>query len=97
MQIVCRWYVTNLVDREIQVLAARILRPETTGMVATQHPSGNIFGQYPILPGATTELSANFWIKPPVRERGQEFKATVVFVDQFGNERRVKNVIFRYS
>ena len=64
MQIVCRWYVTNLVDREMRILAARILRPETRGMVSTKHPSGNNFGQYPILPGATTELSADFWIKP---------------------------------
>lgn len=97
MQVVCHWYVTNLTDRPIRVLAARLLRPETTGMVSTKHPSDNIFGQYPIHPGATTELSADFWIKPPVREKGQEFKATVVLVDQFGNEHRVKNVIFRYS
>jgi len=50
---------------------------------------------YPILPERTSEVSASFWIQPPVRKEGEDFEATVVLVDQLGNKHKVKNVFFR--
>jgi hypothetical protein len=44
---------------------------------------------------ATTEASADFWIRPPVRKEGQALKATIASIDQFGNEHQVKNVVFK--
>jgi hypothetical protein len=54
-----------------------------------------MFGHYSIPPGATTELSADFWVTPPICKEGEDFKAAVSVVDQFGNEHKVKGIVFR--
>ena len=53
MQLASHWYVTNITDRTVHVLAARLLRPRTDGMVSTRHPDRDIYGTFPIAPGAT--------------------------------------------
>jgi hypothetical protein len=96
MQVVSHWYVTNISDKPVEVLRAFLTKPRTEGlMVLVRHPKDNIYGRYQIQQGATTELSADFWVQPPVQEVGKDFVATVVVLDQFGNEHRVKNVVFR--
>jgi hypothetical protein len=95
MQVVGRWHVTNITGDNIRVLAARTSKPKTTGHVLTRHPNDNVFGSYPILPGETTEVSSDFWIVPPVRKEGEDFKTAVILVDQYGNEHKIKNVVFK--
>jgi len=97
MLIVSRWYVTNITDGPINILAARMLRPQTTGRVLTRRHDGNGYGHHTVPPGVTTEVSVDFWVKPPVRDEGKKFKATIVLTDQFGNDHEVKGVNFRYS
>ena len=97
MQIVSHWYVTNVTDQPVNVLAARMLWPKTSGAVDTKHHDRDIYGRYVVPPGLTTEVSVDFWVKPPVRRKGEEFKATIVLTDQFGNDHKVKNVVFRYT
>ncbi len=97
MQIVSRWYVTNVTDRPVNILAAPMPRPKTTGHVITRHHNRDIYGRYTVPPGGTTEVSVDFWVKPPVRREGEEFKATIVLIDQFGNDHKVKNVLFGYT
>jgi hypothetical protein len=63
--------------------------------VSIRDPKDNIFGRYPILPGATTEVCTDFIVKPPILEEGQDFKTTVILIDQLGNEHKVKNVVFK--
>jgi hypothetical protein len=60
-----------------------------------RHPRGNIFGSHEIPPRFTTEASADFWVQPPVKRMGQDFRAMVTIIDQFGNRHKVKNVLFR--
>jgi hypothetical protein len=88
MQVVGTWYVTNITDTAVRVLAARLENPRRDGTVSLTQP---------ISPGDTTRVATDFWVSPPVRSEGQEFRATVVLVDQYGNEHRVKNVVFRYN
>ncbi|MCI0691128.1 hypothetical protein L0337_03870 [candidate division KSB1 bacterium] len=95
MQVVGHFNVTNITDNQVFVLAARISKPRTDGSVSVQHPKHNLFGTFPILPKNLNKISADFWIRNPVRKDGQDFNATLVFVDQFGNEHKVKNVIFK--
>lgn len=52
-------------------------------------------GSYPIPPHATTELQADFWIHPPIRKEGRDLKVDIVFVDQYGQERTIRNTVFR--
>ena len=94
-QVVGQWHATNITGDPVQLLATRIARPHTYGHVLTRHPEENIFGSYPILPGQTTEVHSDFWIVPPVRKVGEDLKATVFLTDQYGNDHRIKNVIFK--
>jgi hypothetical protein len=97
MQIVGRWYVTNITTSDVRVLAARLRRRSPTGMVATRDIESNRLGRVSIPPGDTSEVSVDFWVQPPVRREGEEFRATVVLIDQFGNEHEVRNVVFKYT
>jgi len=97
MQVVSRWHVTNITNDQLLILGARIVRPRTDGHVYVEHPESRIFGSYPILPGDTSEVSADFWIQPPVKKKGQVFKARIVLIDQYGNELKTGNVVFEYS
>jgi len=95
MQVVSDWFITNITDQPIRLLGSHLTRPGTTGFTIVKHPEENIFGLYEIPPGFTTEATANFWVQPPVRNVGQDFKTTMVIVDQFGNRHSVRNVLFR--
>jgi len=94
MQVVGRWHVTNITGDNVRLLGARLLKPKTEGHVLTRHPQENIYGSYPILPGETTEVDSDFWVIPPMRKEGEDFKTSVVLIDQYGNEHKIKNVIF---
>jgi hypothetical protein len=96
MQVVSNWYVTNLTNRGVRVLSARITKPPVLGTVATRRHGDDVFGTVSIPPHATGEVTADFWVKPPTRRVAEEFRATVVLVDQFGNEHKVRNVVFHY-
>jgi hypothetical protein len=96
MQVVARWHITNIIDAPVFLLRAFLLHPRTEAqMVLVGHPDRNVYGRYPIEPGSTTEGSTDFWIVPPIRKEGEELNATIVLVDQYGNEHKVKGVVFR--
>ncbi len=95
MQVVADWHITNITGDPVYLLKARIVNPFTEGHVFTRHCKQNVYGHYPILPRATTEARSDFWIIPPVRNIGEDLKATVVLTDQYGNDHKVKNVFFR--
>lgn len=95
MQVSGRWFTTNITGDPVLLLCARLSRPRKEGIVMVKHPDQDIFGRYPILPGATTEVSVDFWIQPPVCKEGQDFRTTLILIDQFGNEHKMKRIIFR--
>lgn len=96
MQIVSRWYVTNITNEPVLLLRTSIFPFKMDGTVIVRHPEREIYGRYPILPRETSEASADFWVQPPTLEEGQVLKATIILIDQFGNEHRVKDVTFHY-
>lgn len=95
MQVVGKWHVTNITGDNVLLLGVKTLKPRTEGHVLTRHPRENIFGSYPILPGETTEVSSDFWIVPPMRKEGEDLRTSVVLIDQYGNEHKIKNVVFK--
>lgn len=95
MQIVGHWYVTNITGDPVLLLRTYIKRPRTEGHVMVQHPERNIYGRYPIPPGHTAEVATDYWIVPPLRKEREDFKAGIVLIDQFGNEHKLRKVIFR--
>jgi hypothetical protein len=94
MQIVSYWYVTNTTDRPVNILNAYIKKPFTQGHVLTKDVHSDYHGSYLIPPHATTDIHADFWITPPVCKEGKSLKVDIVFVDQFGQKRTIKNVVF---
>lgn len=98
MQVSSGFYVSNITDKDIYILGTRIVRPRKArkhGSVLVRHPEQNIYGNYPIIPEATTEVSASFSIHPAVRKYGEDFKASVVLIDQYTNEHEIKNIVFK--
>ena len=95
MQVVGQWDVTNITANNVRLLSVRTLKPKSEGHVLTRHPNDNTFGSCPILPGETTEVTSDFWIVPPLRKEGEDFRTSVVFVDQYGNEHKIKKVVFK--
>ena len=96
MQTVSHWTATNIIDVPVHIARAYLVRPKTEAlMVVVRQQRGNMYGHYAIEPHSTTEVAADFWIVPPVKKEGQDFTGTVVFIDQFGNEHKVKRVVFR--
>lgn len=57
--------------------------------------SRNIWGRYPIPPHRTTEVTGDFWVMPPICDIGQDFKSTVFLTDQYGNDYKIKDVVFK--
>jgi len=90
MQVVTKLHVTNITDEPVTILSAKIKPTNTSGHVFTRHPEENVYGTFPILPRHTVPVSADFWIKPPVKKPGDNFKATVFLIDQYGNTHKTK-------
>ena len=95
MQIVGYWYVTNPTDQPISILNVYIKKPKNQGHVSLKDVHSEYHGDYPIPPRATTDLHADFWICPPFCKEGKDFKTDIIFVDQYGQKRILKNVEFK--
>lgn len=93
-----KWYVTNVSDGLMQILRAYLVKPRTEAtMLCTQHPEEDVFGDYPILPGHLSQVLVNFFVVPPFRREGENFKGKIIFVDQLNKKHKVKARFSSYS
>lgn len=97
MQIVGKFTVTNVTKFNILLTLVKMKKPKALGRVMCRKVDEKIYGGYMIPDRATTDLSYDFWIIPPFKEKGESFKADIAICDQFGNEHCVKGVEFPYS
>lgn len=95
MHVVCDWHITNISDVDALICEVSLRKPKTIGHISVRHPHQDIYGDYSIPPGHTTEASADFWIQPPIRKEGEPLIVDIDFVDRFGNSHRVRKVKFR--
>lgn len=93
MQIVSYWYVTNATDRPVNILNAYIKKPLTQGHVLTKDVHSEYHGSYPVPPNTTTDLHADFWITPPICKEGKDLTVDIVFIDQYGQKRTIRNTV----
>jgi hypothetical protein len=99
MQIVSAWHVTNLAKEAIHIHRARIVRPRkarTDGEVFVIDPHTNRAGDGLLAPRSTAQAITQFFVHPPVCHEGEDFKAKIVFTDQFGNKHKTKWIVFKY-
>src|SRR4029434_11280429 len=100
MQIVSAWHVTNRAKQAIHIHRARIVRPRTArtdGEVYVIDPRTNLAGDGMLAPRSVAEVVTQFFVHPPVCQEGDDFKAKLVFTDQFGNEHKTKWIVFKYD
>jgi hypothetical protein len=50
-----------------------------------------------VFDASVSDLRFDFFIQPPVREKGQPFKSDIATIDQFGNEHWSKGLEFSYT
>lgn len=95
MLVTGKWYVTNVTNMPVCMVRAQMGVSAQDYHVLTRHPSQNMYGSYPILPGAMSEVMVDFTVMPPVRKVGKDLKTVVILVDQYGNEYRTPKATFR--
>jgi len=100
MQIVSEWQVTNRAKKAMHIHRARIVRPRkarTDGEVYVIDPRTNLAGDGMLAPRSIAEVMTQFFVRPPVCQEGEDFKAKLVFTDQFGYEHKTKWIVFKYD
>lgn len=97
MQIVGALNVTNISTYGIFVMAAKLRKPKAVGHALVRAHDSNMYSSKHVIPeGAVGDLSFDFYVQPPVREKGKPCKADVAIIDQFGNEHWLKGLEFPY-
>jgi len=99
MQIVSEWQVTNIAKEAIHIHSTHIVRPRkarTYGEVFVIDPQTNRAGDWFLAPRSTARAMTQFFIHPPVCKEGEDFKAKIVFTDQFDNAHKTKWIVFTY-
>ena len=100
MQIVSEWHVTNMGKKAIHIYRARIVWPRQAradGEVYVRDPRTNLADDGMLAPRSSVEVLTQFFVHPPVCQEGEDFKAKIVFTDQFGNKHKTKWIIFTYD
>jgi hypothetical protein len=100
MQIVSAWQVTNRAKKAIHIDRVRLVRPRkarTDGEVYVRDPHTNLAGDGMLAPRSFAEVMTQFFVHPPVCQEGEDFKAKLVFTDQFGNQHKTKWIVFKYD
>ena len=99
MQIISAWQVTNRAKQAIHMHRVRIVRPRkarSDGAVFVLEPRPNLAGDGMLAPRSYAEVMTQFFVHPPVCHAGEDFKAKLVFTDQFGTKHKTKWIVFEY-
>lgn len=97
MQIVGDLNVTNISKYGVYVMGAKLRKPKAVGHAFVRAQGSDMYDTKSIIPeGGVTDLRFDFFVQPPVRNKGEPFTADVAIIDQFGNEHWLKGLEFRY-
>ena len=90
------WHVTNVSDRSIYLLKARLDEQRAEFVHIAINPSrGRAFGSPPIPAGRTARVDVDMGFTPAIHAAKNDLVADVVFTDNHGDEHRVPSVRFR--
>ena len=71
-------------------------KARTDGAVFVVDPRTNLAGDGMLAPRSYAEVMTEFVVHPPVCQAGEDFKAKLLFTDQFGNKHKTKWIVFEY-
>ena len=98
MQVVGDLNVTNISKVGVIVMGARMRKPKATGHALVSSHESQLYSSKNVIPvGAVSDLRFDFYVQPPVCEKGNLFKADIAIIDQFGNEHWLKDMEFPYN
>jgi hypothetical protein len=95
IHVIGRFYVTNIINEPVRLLATKLIKTSTEGMVLVKHPTQNFVGAYDVLPNTTSEVITDFTVIPFTKEDTNDLLSDVLLTDQYANQHRVKKVRFR--
>ena len=97
MQIVGDLNVTNISKYGVFVMGAKLRKPKAVGHAFVRAQDSDMYDAKNVIPqGTISDLRFDFYVQPPVCQKGKPFKADVAIVDQFGNEHWLKGLEFPY-
>jgi hypothetical protein len=89
-----------MAKKAIHIHRARLVRPRkarTDGEVYVIDPRTNLARDGMLASRSVAEVMTQFFVHPPVCQEGEDFKAKLVFTDQFGHEYKTKWIVFKYD
>lgn len=95
MQIRGNFLVTNNSTKSLILTSSFLRKSGKVGEASVKELESTCHSfDYPIPPGATTKLSVQFWLVPPIKKSGEILTETVGVSDQFGKKYWLKKVKF---
>ena len=96
MQAVCELKATNVFQRPVQLVAARIRKPATHGVILVRSAEGWSEQRegHAIPSGETQDVRVEFHIEPASWPKRGSFKADIGLIDQFDNEHWLRRARF---
>jgi hypothetical protein len=95
MQVVFRGHVTDMSGKENRVVRADISKPPTHAMMLLLHNNHDARRPQVLEARECAGIDASFFVQPVVGVDGKPWRATVIFVDQYGNAHKIRNCVFR--
>ena len=77
-------------------MGAKLRKPKAVGHALVRAHDSGMYGKHVIPKGTVSDLRFDFFVQPPIYEKGKTFKADVAIVDQFDNEHWLKGLEFSY-
>src|SRR2546426_8088206 len=88
MQIVGDLNVTNISRYGVFVMGAKLRKPRAIGHALVRAQDSDLYSTTHVIPeGSVSDLRFDFFVQPPVQEKGKPFKADVAILDPFWNEK----------
>lgn len=72
MHVECRLNVTNISQYVVRIRGAKLRKPPTFGHASVRQQSGDMFGDFPLPQGHSSELIVSFGIAPPRLRTGRD-------------------------
>src|SRR5258708_16904327 len=96
-QVAGHWDVTNVSDRDVVILGARLANHSAhTTVVVTKNPVGHTFGsRNPIPAHRMSQVMMTLFFSPPISDGYDPLTADVIFTDNYEGQHVVRQARFR--
>ena len=94
MQVTFDGHVTDISGRQNRILRAEIQKPLTYAEMVLVSNDYDARRPQVLSPHECAEIRVCFFVKSVVAEKGKPWQSPIIFIDQYGNQHRIKNCFF---